>query len=321
VVPTAHFSGIADYALRLSYLSTRNWPIIDRQIAASDLLWLRLPASNGLLALAAARRHRVAHFSWIAGSVRDVVAAQARGTLAGAAARALARGYDAVSNLAAQSGPSITLDDELHSSIVSGHEVELTRAAPAGPRGAPWLVAWAGRMAPEKGLDVLIHAIGLLLADDVDVSLLLVGDGPARDEIERRAGSLPADRVRLAGHVGDRATYFELLREADVFALPSGAEGMPKVLVEAMAAGLPVVATDAGAVDAVLAHGERGVIVPPGDAAAMARGLRELLGDPGRRAALRAHGLDYAADHTAERQAERLVAWLQSRFPDLLWPA
>ena len=78
VVPTAFFSGIADYLLRGGYLTARNSRPIDRAVAESDLLWLRLPASNALLALAAARRHGVPHFGWVAGSVGDVARAQPR---------------------------------------------------------------------------------------------------------------------------------------------------------------------------------------------------------------------------------------------------
>lgn len=78
LVPTTYFSGIADYLLRSAYLMARNWRPIDSTIADSDLLWLRLPASNAPLALSAARRHRVAHFGWVAGSATDVVRAQRR---------------------------------------------------------------------------------------------------------------------------------------------------------------------------------------------------------------------------------------------------
>ena len=316
VVPTTYFSGIADYLLRAAYVAPSNWPIIDRAVGNADLLWLRLPASNALLALTAARRSGVPYFGWLAGSVSDVAAAQNRPGPLGWAARAVGRAYDAVSELAARGGPVVRLDDELFASVVSETEVADTRARSAESRSTgPWHIMWSGRMAGEKGLPVLIEAVRLLLARDLPVKLELLGDGPARPSVERLLSALPADSIADYGYVGDRATYMELLRDGDVFVHPSAAEGVPKVLVEAMAAGLPVVATPAGAVTAILAGGARGVLVPSGDPAGLADTLAGLLADPRRRASLRSAGLDWAADRTAEAQARRLVAWLHGHFP------
>src|SRR4029078_13191465 len=98
-----------------------------------------------------------------------------------------------------------------------------------------------------------------------DVRLVLIGDGPARPALERALGRLRPTTVEDYGYVGDRATFMRLLRAADVFVPPSHAEGVPKAVVEAMAAGVPVVATDVGMVRVVLGDGERGVVVRPGD--------------------------------------------------------
>ena len=78
VVPTAPFGGIADYLVRSPYLTMRNWRPINRAVADSDLVWLRLPASNAPIALLAARRQGVPHFGWVAGSVGDVARAQSQ---------------------------------------------------------------------------------------------------------------------------------------------------------------------------------------------------------------------------------------------------
>jgi len=321
IVPTAFFSGIADYLLRASYLCLRNWSPIDRAISDSDLVWLRLPASNALLALAAAHRHAVPHFGWLAGSVRAVARAQRRPAPLGWVAQAVGSGYDAVSQLAGRSGPLIRLDADLFASAVTAAEVEQTRAAMASPRSeGPWRVVWAGRMATEKGLPELIEAVRLVRQGDRDVSLVLIGDGPARPALER-ALDLPADRIEDHGYVGDRIAYMNLLRGGDILLHPSHAEGVPKVLVEAMAAGLPIVAADAGAVREVLGAGERGRIVPVANAPTLADAAGELLDAPDDRAALRERGLAWAAQHTAEAQAARLIGRLRIEFPQLDWPS
>ncbi len=322
VVPTTFFSGIADYLMRAGWVAGQNWPMIDRAIADADLLWLRLPASNGLLALTAARRHRVAHFGWLAGSVTAVAGAQPRPAPLKAIARLIGAAYDSVSELAASSGPMVRLDADLFASVVTAAEVEQTRAGLTPIRAdGPWRLVWAGRMAGEKGLPELVDAVRRLLERRRALTLVIVGDGPARPRVERLLADLPDGVVEDYGYVGDRPTYMELLRAGDLFVHPSGAEGVPKTLVEAMAAGLAIVAADAGAVADVLGDGQRGRLVTPGDPAALAEAIEELLADPAERSRLRESGLAWAADHTAEAQARRLVGWLHEQFPQLDWTA
>jgi Glycosyl transferases group 1 len=321
IVPTTWFSGIADYVLRAGYIAARNWMTIDRAVATSDLVWLRLPASNALLALAATRRHRVAHFGWVAGSVSAVAASGERSRPMAFGATALGRAYDAVTQLVGRTGPLIELDGELFASVFTDDDVATSRLA--GPRaGASRRIVWSGRMAAEKGLVDLIDIVSALSEGGRDVTLVVVGDGPERHAVEAavaRAG-LPRDRVELYGHVGDRGAYMALLRGGDVFVHPSRAEGVPKTIAEAMAAGLPVVATDVGNVRGLLGDGERGVVVPAADRGALVAAVGELL-DDAHRHALRERGLDWAAAHTAEAQAARLVERLRRDFPDLPWPA
>ena len=325
LVPTTFFTGIADYLLRAAYVAGRNWPVIDAAIADSDLVWLRLPASNALLALTAARRHGVAHFGWVAGSVSDVAAAQHRLPPLAAAARMVGAAYDAVTMMAGRTGPLVRLDAELFASVVTDGDIALTERAsfaattPDVP-DRPERIVWAGRMAGEKGLMDLIEALGLLREGGHEFVLVLIGDGPARSSLERALSRSPSVRVEDYGYVGNRHFYMELLRGGDLLIHPSRAEGVPKVLVEAMAAGLPVIATDAGAVRAVLGDGERGRIVPAGDPRALAREIAGLLNDRRERAALRERALAWAADHTAEAQARRLVSRLRDLFPGLDWP-
>lgn len=325
-VPTTFFSGIADYLLRAAYVAGRNWPLIDRAIAGADLVWIRLPSSNALLALTAARRHGVPHFGWVAGSVAQVATAQRRPLLLKAAARTVGAAYDAVTSLAGRRGPLITLDADLFASIVTDADIALSQRMPPGVRARPatpeepMRIVWAGRMAGEKGLSDLIGALELLHEQGRVTVLVLIGDGPGRKSVERALQRLPPNCVEDYGYVGDRGFYMDMLRNGDLLVHPSRAEGVPKVLVEAMAAGLPVVAADAGAVRSVLDDGGRGRIVPPGDIRALAAAIGELLVDPAERAVLRRRALDWAADHTAEAQAGRLISRLQDLFPDLAWP-
>jgi glycosyltransferase involved in cell wall biosynthesis len=327
VVATAPFEGIAGYVGSAPRLIRRNWGVIRDAIRDADLVWIKAPASNAPLAAIACRRAGVPRFTWVAGSARDVVRGQDRGGVARLAAGAGAIVYDATTRLLEATGPAVRLDDRLFTSVVTPAEVAATRerrreAGTALPPSDELRIAWAGRMAPEKGVDDLLDAAAALVGRGRNIRLDLLGDGAARPGLEARAAGLGLDgRVRWHGYVGDRAGYLDALRSADMFVLPSRAEGVPKVVVEAMAAGLPVVATDVGSVAAVLDSGRLGRLVPPASPEALASALAELADDPIARADLSAAGLDFAADHTIEAQAERLVAWLRTHFPALPWSA
>lgn len=323
VVPTAPFNGISGYLSHLPLLAWRNWPILRGSIADADLVWIKAPASNALLALAAARRAHRPFFTWIAGSARAVVRGQRRAGPADLFPAVVAAGYDAVTGLLRRAGPAIELDESLFSSVVTAEDVAATRVGLPGDdsqRGGLRL-AWAGRMTADKGLDDLLAALAAVRAGGSLATLDLIGDGPSRRQLEERAVRLGLDgAVRWHGYVGRRDTYLDLLRGADVFVLPSRAEGVPKTIVEAMAAGLPVVATSVGAVPALLDHGRLGRLVQPNDPHALAGAIIALGSDPSARDRLRSAGLEFAAAHTLEDQAGRVVAWMQRTFPDLPWP-
>lgn len=143
-----------------------------------------------------------------------------------------------------------------------------------------------GRLVPRKGQTVLIEAVGRLAAADIPVSLTLVGSGPALGDLQALAERRGvADRVSFAGP-RSQDELPGLLREHDAFALPSFAEGLPVVLMEAMASGLPVVATSIAGVPELVGDGVSGLLVPPGRADALSEALRRLAQDSELRARL-----------------------------------
>lgn len=150
-----------------------------------------------------------------------------------------------------------------------------------------------------KGLDVLLRAVASLARDHARLRLLVAGEGPLRERLEtlvRNCG--------LEGHVrwlGQRDDVAELLAAADVFVLPSLYEDFPAVLVSAMAAARPVVATRAGAIPEVVEDQRSGLLVPPGDAVKLAGAVDTLLRDPERAAALGAAACERARERFSAR--------------------
>jgi glycosyltransferase involved in cell wall biosynthesis len=327
LVPTAPFDGIAGYVARAPRLAAHNWPILKSTIDQADLVWIKAPASNAALAALACRRAGVPRFTWVAGSVRAVVRGQRRRGLGQAAAWAAAVAYDATTRMLERTGPAVRVGSEQFTNVVSANEIDVSEAAGnVGPRRIPdgdaFRLVWAGRVAAEKGLDDLLDALARLRTSGRPVVLDIVGDGRERDALEARARRLGLNgAVRWHGHITDRAAYLAALRDSDAFVLPSRAEGMPKVVVEAMSVGLPVIATRVGALPDLLGDDRLGRLVDPGDPVGLADAIAALGSDPGRRRELREAGFAFAREHTAEAQADRLIAWMGDVFPGLGWEA
>ncbi len=139
-----------------------------------------------------------------------------------------------------------------------------------------------GRLTKHKGLDVLLAALAKC-ASGPRWRLSIVGDGPEREPLKAQAVQLGlTDRVSFKGWA-PREAIPDIFRSADIFLLPSRDEGMANVLMEAMCAGLPAVATRIAGSDEVVVEGETGLLVPPEDTPVLARALETLIGDPGAR--------------------------------------
>ncbi len=171
---------------------------------------------------------------------------------------------------------SVTRADRVR---VIPNAVRISATSPAEERAREPMVLAMGRFVRQKRFDVVLDAFGLASHAEPTWSLEILGDGPLREALMARAASAGlADRVRLPGVV---AAPEETLRRAGIFVLSSDFEGFPNALVEAMACGCAVVATDCpSGPGEIVRHGEDGILVPPGDPAAMAEALGRLMADP-----------------------------------------
>lgn len=200
-------------------------------------------------------------------SLREVLASEL------AMLREQLRASDAPSTPAANGLDVAALDAAYDPSQVSALRRELV------PDGGP-LIGAAGRLEPEKGFDVLIQAMPRVLAQRPDARLVIAGEGSRRHELEALVTRLGlTERVRL---LGARPDLFTMMHAFDVFALSSRAEPFGLVMLEAMAARKPVVATSAGGAPEIVLPDETGTLVPPEDAAGLADGLLAMLADPER---------------------------------------
>jgi glycosyltransferase involved in cell wall biosynthesis len=187
--------------------------------------------------------------------------------------------------------------------IHNGVDTERFRPPDGARRDGPLRIAAVGNLRPVKNHAMLLRACAALAARGVDLELSIAGQGPLRADLEALATSSGiAGRLRLPGHIPDVP---EFLRGADLFVLPSDSEQNPNALLEAMATGLPCVATDVGGVGELLDGGRCGRIVPPGDIHSLAAAIGELLADESLRRRLGAAARQRACQ---EYHLEKMIA-------------
>ncbi len=199
--------------------------------------------------------------------------------------------------------------------IRSGIEIEryrdvpLDRAAARARLGVPadaFVIGNVGRLRPPKCPEHMVAAFASLAARHPQVRLVLVGDGGQRSEVETEVARLGlTPRVQI---LGLRRDVPELLRAFDVFVMSSSREGLPRTLSQAMAAGLPIVATRVGGIPDAVCDGENGFLVSAGDVEALTDRLELLLTDPALRQRMGAAGLARVEEFSALTMVRRTEA-------------
>ena len=171
----------------------------------------------------------------------------------------------------------------------------------------------ASRLDPAKGVDDLIDA--LALTRDLPLHLVLLGSGPSHDELRRKVEALKLeDVVTLAGYMENTSWWLE---KFDIFVFPSHSENHSIALLEAMRAGLPIIATDVGGNGESVRDGKEALLVPPHDPAALAAAIRIMAGDPELRRELAANARKrFLKEFTEEKMQRELADWLLSFAPE-----
>jgi glycosyltransferase involved in cell wall biosynthesis len=294
-----------------------------RGLARVDIVWVFGPHPFGLMlvALALARGKRV-----VLGVRQDTIRYY-RNRLPSrwwTPVLIAARALDFVHRLLARGlrttvvGPDIARSYGAERATVLPMTVSLIRAGDivTRPASRDWsgtiVLVTVGRIEPEKNpmlmIDVLAH---LERASPNRFRLIWVGRGRLADAVMQRAEETGVrERVDLRGFVPFGPELMALYRSAHVFVHVSRTEGVPQVLVEAMACGTPVVATDVGGVGSALDRGRAGLLVPPGDADALVRAIVRLIDDGELRRQLVARGLELASHVTLEAEAARVAAFV-----------
>ena len=174
-----------------------------------------------------------------------------------------------------------------------------------------FLIGAMGRLAEEKGFDLLIRAVAGLIHDGHDISLWIAGEGDQHDSLSRLTRELSVqDRVQLVGHVSEPKEFFEAL---DLFVLSSYREGLPNVVLEAMAMKVPVVATRVAGVPSLIRDGENGILIPIGSEKAIHDAVRTVLENVRLRAMLSANARTTLERSFCFKKRMQVVAGIYNR--------
>jgi glycosyltransferase involved in cell wall biosynthesis len=196
----------------------------------------------------------------------------------------------------------------IHYAIDAERFLQPARARPVFGQFSKPVIGAVTRLLEQKGVHVLLQAFAACLRRYPRASLVIAGDGPARSELESQATVLGIENsLHFLGYVAHPELRY-VMESFDVFALPTFGEGFGLVLLEAMALRKPVVATNVMAIPEVVTPGKTGLLVPPGDASALANALVTLLGDAALREELGRAGRQRAlGEFTVERMVRQTV--------------
>jgi glycosyltransferase involved in cell wall biosynthesis len=181
------------------------------------------------------------------------------------------------------------------------------------PKGAVRLILVGTLAQLYKAPDVLIDAVGACVHEGLNIELVFVGSGGYQPQLEAQAVALGiGTRVQFPGHVASADAVRAELDRADLFVLPSRQEGLPRAMIEAMARGLPCIGSTVGGIPELLATED---MLPPNDASALARKIREVLADPSRLVRMSARNLAKAREYSLEvltRRRERFYEYVRA---------
>lgn len=316
-LPLGTVLGRLAFLLTLPVILWRIW----RAARRADVVHVRVPGYVGLAGLLAARFAGRPRFAWLATQWAERI----RSVAPGRARRVVSSVLDRLLRLLLGDTPTFSLGATYAGQLANIFPVISTslRAAdiveelPHRPSVKDYRVLYVGRLSREKGVEHLVGSLGhLQAACPGRYRLVVVGDGPERSRLEELATSRDlAGRIEWRGQLPlDRA--LDAYSQAEVLVLPSLSEASGKVLLEAMARGCPVVATNVGGIPRLISDQENGLLVPPADAEALATAVGRLADDSALAIRLARAGLETARANTLGAQNEFIRSKLAEVWAD-----
>ena len=300
---------------------------LERELDGVDAVWLFGPHPLALAFARAAHAHRTPVFLGVRQDLLRYAAARTSGVRR-AWALPVALALEHAFRRLSRRTPTIVVGEELARQYAGGaatlttgfslvREADLVSVdiALARPWDGELRLLTVGRLSPEKNPLLLLEILTKLRTLEPHWRLSAVGEGPFAASLSRRAAELGLeDAFELPGYIPSGPALWERYRSSHAFLHVSRTEGLPQVLFEAQASGLPIVATDVGGVRAAVSGGSSGLLVPPSDARAAAEAVDRLRTEPELRRRLVEAGARNAAGATRERQLAKILDFFRANL-------
>lgn len=327
IVETIPYETVSNFYKKLPVIAPVNLARIMKPVRDSDALFLRIPAMNSFAAFLLAKIWGKPIISYLVGDEEEIVRkggkyrgfAKKIATAAALVHRCAYRYMISSSSAALFLNPRLMKkfpkEDNAYFTFTSLIKKDDIRPRKSLEIESPLCLLYTGRLSHEKGVEYLLYSARLLLDREVLVRLFICGDGPERGRLEDLCKDLKLENhVKFLGYVSYDGGLDRIYDECDIFVLPSISEGVPKVLLEAMAKGVPVIATRTGGIPDIIEDMHSGILVPPGSPEAITRAVELLLRDGELRKRMVERGYEFAMHHTAEEQAGRIAAVIKKQI-------
>ena len=330
LVALPYYDNVNDMVKRLLRILPATSKALKSKIGDCDVIWLVGPHPLGLLAFRIAKKAKVPLFYHIRGNILKDVQVRYRG-LKSIWAKCYARLMHWASLFLSHHIPILVVGQELFDlyrkssrtifkispSLISQQDIETSRnrilAQPYISKDKIRLL-FVGRPEPEKGLEYLFKAMAILNSESKTRYCLTIVGEAQRGSKEKEAviqtmieQTGMVSNVEWAGYIPFGDELLDVYRNSDIFILPSLAEGIPKVIYEAMAAGLPIIATRIGGLADVISDGKNGILISPGAVNEIVNAINKIVGDKEYMLSLKKASLQSAAKHTNEKARDHIM--------------
>ncbi|MBU1172946.1 MAG: glycosyltransferase family 4 protein [Proteobacteria bacterium] len=330
ISPGGSFSGVTEFYCKAPFIYWKNSKKIRQLIHEHDVVVLRLPSMNAFFFCKDIIKSQKPYVNYIVGDQEAIItyAGKYKGFI-----KPFAKTLALIHNkrtqcLVTNSSASLFLGDDLFkkfgsncsnpyqifTSLVRKHDIIQKKISKWPPLTVKLL--FAGRLEHEKGVETLLKALSILISQSNYLFTLdICGTGSAEKQIKKCAENLGLSAyVNFQGFVKLHPDLDELFLTSDIFILPSISEGIPKVLLEAMAKGIPIIATSVGGIPEIITHKNNGLLVKPEDETSIAKCILALLDDFELMNTIISNGYNFVKEKTIEHQAEKLSEIIKSQI-------
>ena len=305
-------------------LLPRIWGIVKKSIHNWDVLWLTWPHPISLLMLIKARRSNKLCFLVVRQNLKELVKQRYSG-IKKLAALLVVNSLEWLLKLMAKDVIIFTVGGEMYQKFrrcySHVHQIEISLLSKnilpnyfplsSCDFHVPLRLLFVGRLDPEKGLKYLFHALAMLKEQNQKVHLDIVGSGPEENNLQKLTQELYLNEwVSFHGYIPFGEALFYCYQNTDLLVLPSLSEGIPQVLLEAMAIGVPIITTRIPSMKGFISHKENGWLVAPGSAATLTKAIMQLANNPIIVESMVKRSREGFYRHTMEFQHEKILKLL-----------